>query len=136
MTGAAGSARNPPVQLLFGRATTRFQLHLAATVANLLLLAAGVTSEEAVVSWTTLFLRSRVRLSVELAQFSGVLGSYRYSVGHPSGISSALSASLMESAASEVTQFARRSSLLFSHHKAVSFMPAFRFSRRHLPTSL
>ena len=96
----------------------------------------STTALETVVSRTTLFLRSRVRLSVELAQFSGVLDSCRYSVGHPSGISSALSASLMESAASEVTQVAHRSSLLFSHHRAVSFMPAFRFSRRHLPTSL
>ena len=57
---------------------------------------------------------------------------FAYSVGHPSGISLAASASSIAAAASSVTHPLQMSDLLFSHHRAASLLvaPLFAFCQR------
>ena len=71
--------------------------------------------------------------------FCGVIGGLAgldYSSGQPSGSSPSFSASLIESAASFVTQACQTSALLFSHQVAVSAMSASGFWSRQLTASL
>ena len=59
-----------------------------------------------------------------------------YSVGHPSGVSLAISAVSIAAAASGVTHSLQTSTLPFSHHSAESFAVASMFSLCHAATAL